>query len=182
MIGSSTRPEAPPFRSLRRRRLLASTSALRVPIASAALALGVALSGEAHAQAVVNPVQTTTYTINPASNPITFGSATNINTSLTFNSNAVVGNAGTSWDVTVNAGGRPRGQPERPLPGVPGHPEQCRQHHCQQQYGQRRLLHPGRHRHQPVQRHDQRRLARRQNDWWQRQGHQRGNDQGHLHL
>ena len=79
---------------------------MRIPIASAALALGVALSGEAHAQATVNPVQTTTYTINPASNPITFGSGTNINTSATANANGVLGSAGTPWNVTVQGGGQ----------------------------------------------------------------------------
>ena len=87
-----------------RRRWLASTSGVRIPIASAALALGVALSGEAHAQATVNPVQTTTYTIKPASNPITFGSATNINTPAF--SYGVVGGAGIDWNVTVLAGAR----------------------------------------------------------------------------
>jgi len=105
VIGSSTRPAAPRF-GTHRRRWLASTSALRIPIASAALALGVALSGEAHAQATVNPVQTTTYNIRPASNPITFGSATNIDTSARPFSYAVVGGTGIDWNVTVLGGAR----------------------------------------------------------------------------
>src|ERR1700753_2873139 len=89
-----------------RRRWLTGTSALRIPIASAALVLGVALSDEAHAQATVDPNQVTTYTIAPASNPITFGSATNIATSATPGSIAVYGQPGTSWNVTVADGGR----------------------------------------------------------------------------
>jgi uncharacterized protein with beta-barrel porin domain len=104
VIGSS-----PPPASARvdgRRRLLGSTSALRIPIASAALSLGVALSGEAHAQTTVNPVQTSTFNIQAASNPITFGSSTNINTSATANANGVLGSAGTPWNVTVQGGGQ----------------------------------------------------------------------------
>ncbi|MGA2290055.1 autotransporter outer membrane beta-barrel domain-containing protein, partial [Bradyrhizobium sp.] len=104
MIGSSTPPAATPFNL--RRRWLASTSALRIPITSAALALGVALSGEAHAQAAVNPVQTTTYNIQAASNPITFGRATNIDTSATHNVDPVVGGTGSPWNVTVQGGGQ----------------------------------------------------------------------------
>ncbi|HEY4973332.1 MAG TPA: hypothetical protein VII41_06965, partial [Steroidobacteraceae bacterium] len=103
MIGSSPPPAA--ARVDRRRRLLGSTSALRIPIASAALALGVALSGEAYAQTTVNPNRMTTYTINPASNPITFGPTTIIDTSGTVGADAVLGNAGTNWNVTVQGGG-----------------------------------------------------------------------------
>jgi hypothetical protein len=76
VIAAFTRLAAPRLEARRRRLLLLGTSALRIPIASAALALGVALSGEARAQATVNPVQTTTYTIQSASNPITFGPTT----------------------------------------------------------------------------------------------------------
>jgi hypothetical protein len=45
--------------------LLASATALRIPVATAALALGVALSGEAQARTTVNPVRNSTYTLNP---------------------------------------------------------------------------------------------------------------------
>ena len=107
LIGSRTRSAAPTLDVLRRR-LLASTTALRIPVASAALALGVALSGEAQAQTTVNPVQTTTYNIKPASNPITFGPATNIDTSAApfpF-SYAVIAGGGINWNVTVLEGAR----------------------------------------------------------------------------
>jgi hypothetical protein len=104
-IGSHKRSAALP-RVVLRRRLLASTTALRIPVASAALALGVALSGEAQAQTTVNPVQTTTYNIKPASNPITFGSATNINTTATPFIYGVIGGPGIDWNVTVLGGAR----------------------------------------------------------------------------
>ncbi len=73
----------------------------RAMLSSTALALGVSLVGSARA-ATVNPVQTTTYNLTPANNPITFGSGTYINTPNVFTSAqiAVNGASGTSWDVT----------------------------------------------------------------------------------
>lgn len=66
-----------------------------------AAALGLALSHQVHAAAVtVTPVQSTTYTLTPGANPITFGQGTNINTSA--NNPAVYGGAGTQWNVTNN--------------------------------------------------------------------------------
>lgn len=64
------------------------------------LVLGVALSGEARAQTTVNAFQNTTYNINPASNPIIFGAATNIDTTATLGSYAVFGSPGANWNVT----------------------------------------------------------------------------------
>ena len=74
-------------------------------MASAVLALGVALSGEAQAQTTVNPNQSTTYRLTSASNPITFGAATQINTIGSGISVAVFGDGGTPWNVTVQNGG-----------------------------------------------------------------------------
>src|SRR5664279_1167953 len=71
-----------------RTRLLGGASRLALPMASAVLALGITLSGEAVAQTTINPVQNTTYNINPVSNPITFGSTTSINAPA---GNAVLG-------------------------------------------------------------------------------------------
>src|SRR5262249_34969669 len=68
--------------------------------ASTILALGICMPGDAQAQTTVNPVQTTTFTLDPAQNPITFGPATSIDTSATFNSDAVSGDTGTAWNVT----------------------------------------------------------------------------------
>lgn len=48
----------------------------------------------------VNPVQSTTFTLNAAQNPIIFGSATNIDTSATPAADAIFGGAGTEWIVT----------------------------------------------------------------------------------
>ena len=45
----------------------------------------------------VNPVQTTTYYLNAANNPITFGTRTDINVSSYF---GVYGSNVQSWDVT----------------------------------------------------------------------------------
>ncbi len=50
--------------------------------------------------ATVNPVQNTTYNLSPSSNPVVFGSGTNIQA---YNSDGVVGFAPTAWNVT-NAG------------------------------------------------------------------------------
>jgi uncharacterized protein with beta-barrel porin domain len=85
-----------------RTRLLGGVSGLALPIASAVLVLGVALSSEADAQAIVNPNQTTTYNLTPASNPIIFGPTTQINATA---GDAVYGNAATPWNVTVQKGG-----------------------------------------------------------------------------
>jgi hypothetical protein len=90
-------------------RLLGGTSSLALSIASAVLALGVALSGEARAQTTVNPNQTTTYNLTPGNNPIIFGSTTQINTTggVGFFRNrppAVFGDVGTPWSVTVQNG------------------------------------------------------------------------------
>src|SRR5262245_37626725 len=80
--------------------LLSGTSCLTLSIASTILALGICMPGDAQAQTTVNPVQTTTFTLDPAQNPITFGPATSIDTSATFNSDAVSGDTGTAWNVT----------------------------------------------------------------------------------
>jgi outer membrane autotransporter protein len=89
-----------------RTRLLGSVSSIVPPAASVTLALGVSLATAAHAQTIVTPVQTTTYTLIPATNPITFGSGTNINVP---GGNAVSGGPGTTWNVTVQgaAAGKP---------------------------------------------------------------------------
>ena len=62
--------------------LCASSRTARL-VVSTALALGVLLPRDAHAASpkTVNPVQSTTYILNPAYNPITFGSGTNISAS-----------------------------------------------------------------------------------------------------
>src|SRR5437764_13639983 len=98
----TSRAQTAPLLGGVRTRLLSGASSLALPMASAVLALGVALSDEAVAQTTVNPVQTTTYTINPARNPITFGSTTSINTAA---GDAVLG--GTivpAWNLTVQNG------------------------------------------------------------------------------
>lgn len=91
-----------------RARLLGSASGVALSVASVVVALGVCVPGAAQAQTTVNPVQTTTFTLNPTENPIIFGPTTNIDTSGTT-TNAVDGNAGTAWSVTNNGtllGGR----------------------------------------------------------------------------
>ena len=66
------------------------------------VALGVCVPGDAQAQTTVtvNPVQSTTFTLDPAQNPIIFGATTNITTPATTLINAVTGGAGTAWIVT----------------------------------------------------------------------------------
>lgn len=98
---TSVAPAAALPRSMRIR-LLGGTSSLALSMASAVLALGVALSGEAQAQTTVNPNQSTTYRLTSANNPITFGSATQINTAASV---AVFGDGGTPWNVTIQNGG-----------------------------------------------------------------------------
>jgi len=69
-------------------------------MASVIVTLGVYAPDDARAQTTVNPVQTTTFVLTPAQNPIIFGSGTNINTTATPGANAVNGGAGTVWDGT----------------------------------------------------------------------------------
>ena len=81
-----------------RRRLLAGAGARALMSASTALVLGVTLSSQAHAGPVtVNPVQTTTYNLQPSANPITFGSGTKINAS---SGSGVYGGNGATWTIT----------------------------------------------------------------------------------
>jgi outer membrane autotransporter protein len=87
-------------RSSLRLRLLSGAASLALPVASMIAAASVCVSGAAHAQTTVNPVQTTTFTLNPAQNPITFGSTTNIDTTSSSSSHAVAGGTGTAWTVT----------------------------------------------------------------------------------
>ncbi|MFI4934679.1 MAG: autotransporter domain-containing protein [Caulobacterales bacterium] len=80
-----------------RNRLMSSAAVRTLLFAPTALALGVALAPAAHSGPVtVNPVQSTTYNLTPAANPITFGPATNINAL----GDAVSGNSAASWTVT----------------------------------------------------------------------------------
>ena len=83
-----------------RARLLGSASGVALSVASVAVALGVCVPGPAQAQTTVNPVQTTTFTLTPAQNPIIFGTGTNINTSA--GTGAVNGGLNTAWTVTNN--------------------------------------------------------------------------------
>ena len=87
-------------RSSLRLRLLSGAASLALPVASMIVAVGVCAPDAAHAQTTVNPVQTTTFTLNPAQNPITFGSTTNIDTTSSSSSHAVAGGTGTAWTVT----------------------------------------------------------------------------------
>ena len=82
-----------------RTRLLSSASGVALSVASVVVALGICAPSAAQAQTTVNPVQTTTFTLIPAQNPIIFGPTTNIDTSGSV-SNAVDGDAGTVWTVT----------------------------------------------------------------------------------
>jgi uncharacterized protein with beta-barrel porin domain len=91
---------APSLLGRARARLLCGASSLGLSTASAVLVLGIALSGEARAQTTVNPIQNTTYNINPASNPIIFGAATNIDTTATPGSYGAFGGPGPNWNVT----------------------------------------------------------------------------------
>jgi uncharacterized protein with beta-barrel porin domain len=83
---------------------MASVATRAFAFVPTALAVGVSLAGPAQA-GTVNPVQTTTYNLSPANNPITFGAGTNINVS---GSDAVDGDATTQWNVTND--GRLTGQ------------------------------------------------------------------------
>src|SRR5262249_28619139 len=90
------------YRALRgdkRALLLSGTSSLALSIASTIVALGVCMPGDAVAQTTVNPVQSTTFILDPAQNPITFDATTNI--TITGSTAATVsGGSGTAWDVT----------------------------------------------------------------------------------
>jgi fibronectin-binding autotransporter adhesin len=92
-------------------RLLGSASGVALSVASVVVALGVCVPGAAQAQTTVNPVQTTTFTLNAAQNPIIFGSTTSIDTSATPAADAIFGGGGTAWIVTnqVNILGNRRG-------------------------------------------------------------------------
>src|SRR5262249_49399152 len=97
----------------RRARLLSSISTVALSAASIFVALGVCAPGEARAQTTVNPgqggTQTTTFDIAPAQNPITFGSQTDIDTSGTAGTAAVHGDISTTWNVTVDAQAKIKG-------------------------------------------------------------------------
>ena len=82
-------------------RLLDSASGVALSVASVVVALGICVPGAAQVQTTVNPVQTTTFFLTAAQNPIIFGPTTNIDTSGT-DTNAVNGNAGPAWSVTNN--------------------------------------------------------------------------------
>ena len=81
-------------------RLLGSASGVALSVAAVAVALGVCVPGAAQAQTTVNPVQTTTFALTPAQNPIIFGPTTNIDT--TAGTVAVNGDINTAWTVTNN--------------------------------------------------------------------------------
>ena len=83
-----------------RTRLLSSASGVALSVASVVVALGICAPSAAQAQTTVNPVQTTTFTLTPAQNPIIFGTGTNIDT--TTGTNAVNGDLNTAWTVTNN--------------------------------------------------------------------------------
>ena len=82
-----------------RRRWLVGVSARALLCTPMAAAIGVALGGSVQA-GTVNPVQTTTYTLTPSNNPITFGSGTNINTTATPGANAVTGGTSAQYSIT----------------------------------------------------------------------------------
>lgn len=85
----------------RRIRLLCGASGAALRTVSLAVALGVSVSQSAFAGSVtVNPVQTSTYTLTPGANPITFGAGTNVDTASTFYGTAIAGGGGTPWVVT----------------------------------------------------------------------------------
>jgi hypothetical protein len=77
-----------------RARLLGSASSLMLP-ASMALALGVTLSPQAHAQTIIGN-QTTTYNLDPANNPFLINSGT----TLTSGTDAIDGNNSVQWTLT----------------------------------------------------------------------------------
>jgi hypothetical protein len=84
-------------RSSRHARLLSSASGVALSVASVVVVLGVCVPDAAQAQTTVNPVQTTTFTLTAAQNPIIFGSTTNIDT-RGLGIHAVAGNAGYCMD------------------------------------------------------------------------------------
>ena len=90
-------------RSSLRLRLLSGAASLALPVASIIVAVGVCAPDAAHAQTTVNPVQTTTFTLDPAQNPTIFDTGTNINTTGTVAAKGVSGDANTQWTV-VNKG------------------------------------------------------------------------------
>ena len=89
---------------LKRRLLEGASSATLARMVSAALALGVALPSAAQAQTTVNPTGPTTYTISPSSNPITFGSGTNL-------TGGVYGANTTQWNITNQGSIKGNGAP-----------------------------------------------------------------------
>lgn len=86
-------------RSSLRLRLLSGAASVALPVASMIAAAGVCVSGAAHAQTTVNPVQTTTFTLVPAENPIVFDTGTNIDTTATVGANGVSGDTSTQWII-----------------------------------------------------------------------------------
>jgi outer membrane autotransporter protein len=99
--------------SARRARLLNGTSNVALCVASIVVALGVCAPGDALAQTTVNPgqggTQTTTFTLTAGQNPITFGGGTDVDTSATVGSDAVTGDNTTTWNVTVDAQAKIKG-------------------------------------------------------------------------
>ena len=87
-------------RSALRARLLSGASSLALPVASMIVTLGVRAPRDAQAQTTVNPVQTTTFNLNPFESQIIFGAGTNIDTTATAGVDAVFGAATTIWAVT----------------------------------------------------------------------------------
>ena len=87
-------------RSALRARLLSGASSLALPVASMIVTLGVCAPRDAQAQTTVNPVQTTTFNLNPFESQIIFGAGTNIDTTATAGVDAVFGAATTIWAVT----------------------------------------------------------------------------------
>ncbi len=68
-------------------------------VVAAFLAAPFLFAGSARAQTTVNPVQTTTFTLDPAQNSIVFGAGTNIDTTATVGTTAVFGGSGATWTV-----------------------------------------------------------------------------------
>src|SRR5262249_44998427 len=94
--GNSVRNSA---RGSLRLRLLSGAASLALPVASM-MAIGICVPGIALAQTTVNPVQTTTFTLDPAQSQIIFGGGTNIDTTATVGSDGINGGNGTAWTVT----------------------------------------------------------------------------------
>src|SRR5581483_11123763 len=86
-------------RSANRARLLNGASSVTLAAVSTIVVL-VSAPGNARAQTTVNPVQTTTFSLTPAQNPIIFGAGTNVDTEATAGADAVDGNVTTTWTVT----------------------------------------------------------------------------------